>query len=225
MPEPLTPLEQRVYHYLIDFLAENTYQPSIREIAKQFRIKSTKTVSDLLHALTAKGYIERDQSRSRGVRLIGMATGVAGTQPVPCYAQVRAVEPVLAPENRESFITIDRRFLPTGDCYFVRAGDSAMAERGILEGDFLLVSPGTRASDGEQVVVRVGDQTIARTLQRRGGTIVLEAAGADERPIELGPRDDYAILGAVAGVFRPHFQQLETPSLPIVTGEMAVPVS
>ena len=68
MSEPLTQLESRVYHYMIDFLAENTYQPSIREIARKFRIKSTKTVSDLLHSLENKGYIERDESRSRGVR-------------------------------------------------------------------------------------------------------------------------------------------------------------
>src|SRR5213593_4645992 len=81
MTEPLTQLERRVYHYLIDFLAENTYQPSIREIAKKFRIKSTKTVSDLLHALAQKGFIERDQSRSRGVRIVGFS-GTAATQPV-----------------------------------------------------------------------------------------------------------------------------------------------
>ena len=53
MTEPLTQLERRVYHYMIDFLAENTYQPSIREIAKRFRIKSTKTVSDILQSLDA----------------------------------------------------------------------------------------------------------------------------------------------------------------------------
>ena len=38
MAEPLTPTERRVYHYLLDFLSENTYQPSIREIGKRFRI-------------------------------------------------------------------------------------------------------------------------------------------------------------------------------------------
>ena len=77
MSEPLTQLEQQVYHYMIDFLAENTYQPSVREIARQFRIKSTKTVSDLLHALENKGYIQRDESRSRGVRLLGFAASGA----------------------------------------------------------------------------------------------------------------------------------------------------
>src|SRR5881397_2346323 len=90
MAEPLTQLERRVYHYMIDFLAENTYQPSIREIAKKFRIKSTKTVSDLLASLSQKGFIERDQSRSRGVR-IGRATSrwtVASCRATTCSSCV-----------------------------------------------------------------------------------------------------------------------------------------
>src|SRR5579863_3486387 len=103
MAEPLTPIERKVYHYLIDFLAENTYQPSIREIGKRFRIKSTKTVSDLLQSLAEKGYIERDPSRSRGVRLIGYA--VAGrSRPVAVYGKIHAGEPALLPDNREGYL-------------------------------------------------------------------------------------------------------------------------
>ena len=71
MPEQLSTMERRVYHYLLDFLGENTYQPSIREIGTRFRIKSTKTVSDVLPSLAAKGYMQRDPARSRGVRLLG----------------------------------------------------------------------------------------------------------------------------------------------------------
>src|SRR5206468_10412954 len=104
MTEQLTQLEKRVYHYMIDFLAENTYQPSIREIARRFRIKSTKTVSDLLHALESKGYIERDESRSRGVRILGFASAGA-TQPVPYYGRIHAGEPALMPEYRQGFVT------------------------------------------------------------------------------------------------------------------------
>src|SRR5882757_1566818 len=114
MTEPLTPLERRVYHYLIDFLAENTYQPSIREIARKFRIRSTKTVSDLLHGIEHKGFIARGESRSRGVRLIGVAAA-GETQPVPFYGQVHAGEPALLDEHRKGHITFDRRFLPGDD--------------------------------------------------------------------------------------------------------------
>src|SRR6185369_13874815 len=94
MTEPLTPLERRVYHYLIDFLAENTYQPSIREIARKFRIKSTKSVSDILIGLANKGYIERQDARSRGVRIVGFAS-TTQTQPVPVYRRLSPGEPAL----------------------------------------------------------------------------------------------------------------------------------
>src|SRR6266566_423938 len=100
MAEALTQLEGSVYKYLLDFTAEHTYQPSIRDIGKQFQIKSTKTVSDLLQSLARKGYIERDPARSRGVRLLGF-TGGGKTKPVPYYGKIHAGEPSLLPEHKE----------------------------------------------------------------------------------------------------------------------------
>jgi repressor LexA len=213
MSEPLTQLERQVYHFLIDFLAENTYQPSIREIARQFRIKSTKTVSDLLHSLEGKGYIQRDESRSRGVRLLGYAAAGA-TQPTACYTRVDASSP-LRDENRTGFITMDRRFLPTPDVYWLKASDSAMAARGILDGDYVMVSPSTDAKDGDTVAVRTGLTTTVRTLTRRDARVTLQSADTGEASIELGPDDDFALLGVVCGVFRPYFEQEPTPLMPV----------
>ena len=212
MTEPLTPLERRVYHYLIDFLADNTYQPSIREIAKKFRIKSTKTVSDLLASLSQKGFIERDQSRSRGVRIVGFS-GTANTQPVPYFGKVHAGEPALLPEHREGYITMDRRFLPSDDVFFLKIKGESMIGRGIFEGDYVMVSPSTRAKDGDIVAARLGDEATVKTLTHRGATIVLEPANDAERAIEVGPRDDFAVLGVVCGVFRPFMEERNQPTL------------
>lgn len=212
MTEPLSQLERRVYHYMIDFLAENTYQPSIREIAKRFRIKSTKTVSDLLHSLESKGYIQRDESRSRGVRLLGFAAS-GHTQPVPYYGKIHAGEPSLLPEHRKYFITIDRRFVPSEDVFFLKVAGDSMIGRGLLDGDFVMISPSARAKDGDMVAVRLGAEATVKTLSHRGATIVLEPANPSERPIEVGPRDDFAILGVVCGVFRPFFEQEPPPTI------------
>src|SRR3954462_977331 len=212
MAEQLTQLERRVYHYMIDFLAENTYQPSIREIAKKFRIKSTKTVSDLLHALASKGYIERDESRSRGVRLLGYASAGA-TQPVPYYGRIHAGEPALLPEHREGYITMDRRFLPSDDVFFLKIKGESMIGRGIFDGDYVMVSPSTRAKDGDIVAARLGDEATIKTMTHRGATIVLEPANDAERAIEVGPRDDFAVLGVVCGVFRPFMEEKDQPTL------------
>lgn len=211
MTEPLTQLERRVYHYMIDFLAENTYQPSIREIAKRFRIKSTKTVSDLLHSLESKGYIQRDESRSRGVRLLGFAAA-GHTQPVPFYGKIHAGEPSLLPEHRQYFITIDRRFVPSEDVFFVKIKGDSMIGRGVLDGDFVMVTPSARAKDGDMVAARLGDEATVKTLTHRGGAIVLEPANPSERSIEVGPRSDFAVLGVVCGVFRPFYEQEPPPT-------------
>jgi len=213
MTEPLTPLERRVYHYLIDFLAENTYQPSIREIAKKFRIKSTKTVSDLLASLSTKGFIERDHSRSRGVRIVGHSSQ-GSVQPVPYYGRIHAGEPALLPEHRSGFLTMDRRFLPTDDVFFLRVKGESMIGRGIFDGDYVLVSPSTRAKDGDIVAARLGEDATIKTLTHRGATIVLEPANEGERAIEVGPRDDFAVLGVVSGVFRPFMEREAQPVLP-----------
>ena|SRR5688572_21104755 len=206
MAEPLTQLERRVYHYMIDFLAENTYQPSIREIAKRFRIKSTKTVSDLLHALANKGYIERDESRSRGVRLLGYASAGA-TQPVPYYGRIHAGEPALLPEHRAGYVTFDRRFLPSDDVFLLKVKGDSMSGRAIADGDFVLVSPSARPKDGDIVAARLRNEATVKTLSHRGSTIVLEPANPSERSIEVGPRDDFAVLGVVCAVFRPFHEQ------------------
>lgn len=202
MPEQLNPIEQQVYHYLLDFLAENTYQPSIREIGKKFRIKSTKTVSDILQSLARKGYIERDASRSRGVRLLGYAAAPT-LQPVPYYGKIHAGEPALLPENRQGYITVDRRFLATDDTFTMKVKGDSMVGRCIAEGDYVLVSPSVQAKDGDVVAARIGGEGTVKILQHRGRDTVLVPANPNEREILITPGMDFAVLGVVTGVFRP----------------------
>jgi repressor LexA len=204
MSEELTPVERRVYHYLIDFLAENTYQPSIREIGKQFKIKSTKTVSDLLHSLAAKGYIERDPARSRGVRLVGYKAAT-GTMPIPYFGKIHAGEPSLLPEHREGFITMDRRFIPSERAFFFKVKGDSMIGRGINEGDFVMVNPAAEPKDGDVIAARLGDEGTVKTLTHRGEKVVLEPANPAEREIVVDHDDDFSVLGVVSGVFRPFF--------------------
>lgn len=201
MPDTLTPLERRVYHYLLDFLAENTYQPSVRDICRRFGIRSTKTVTDVLRALEEKGYIERDGGRSRGVRLLGFSS-IGQMQPVPLYARVNAGEPRFSDQQRVRFIALDRMFVPADDAFFLRVEDDAMADRGIFRGDLVLVNPSARARDGDSIVVRLGERCVVRVLGHRGAHLALTPAATGEREIVVGPEDDFEVLGVVATVLR-----------------------
>jgi repressor LexA len=204
--ESLTELERSVYHYLIDFLAENTYQPSVREIGRRFRIKSTKSVVEILQSLALKGYVTREAGRSRSLRLRGFSS-IGQTQPVPLYARLDATEPVVSEANRERFIAMDRLFVPSDDAYFLRVPDDGMVERGMQRGDLVLVNPAARAHDGDAVVARVGGEVLVRLLSRRGAQLALTPSAAGMPEVVLGPTDDFAIVGTVAGVIRPFHEE------------------
>lgn len=202
MTQPLTATERRVYDYLLDFTAENTFQPSIREIGKRFRIKSTKTVSDLLQSLAAKGFIERDASRSRGVRLLGF-TGAARSHPVPYYGRIHAGDPALLPEHREGYFTFDRRLVPSDSTFLLKVKGDSMRGCGIVDGDFVLVNPQGDAKDGDIIAARLGEDAAVKILAHEGAELVLRAAHPDEPDLRVGHAADFGILGVLCGVLRP----------------------
>ena len=51
---------------------------------------------------------------------------------------------------------MDRRFLPSDDVFFLRIKGESMVGRGIFEDDYVLVSPSTRAKDGDIVAAFMG---------------------------------------------------------------------
>jgi repressor LexA len=206
--DPLTYDERRVYHYLLDFLAANTYQPSVREIGRKLRIRSTRTVAELLQGLADKGFVEREAGRSRGVRIVGFSAA-SRVQPVPLYSRINPVQPYLTSENRTRFVGMDRAFLPAPDVFFLTMAGDELATRGVLDGDWVLVSPSARAVDGSIIAARVGAHVRVRFVWHLGAVVSL-STGETGRPEEfLGPSDDFAILGSVAGVWRPFHDRPE----------------
>ncbi len=164
MPEPLTSLERDVLDYLIEYVRANTYQPSIREIGARFDVKSTKTVSELLQALADKGWIERDPSRSRGVRLLGLDLR-ADAVSVP-HVDVHMSDPVL--RDPIDNLTLDRRIAGSSACFLISMVGNGMRDAGIWDGDLLLVEPVPSAEleDGDLVATRDQGETVIRRHAR-----------------------------------------------------------
>jgi repressor LexA len=96
--------------------------------------------------------------------------------------------------------------------FFLRIKGDSMVGRGIFDGDYVMVSPSARAKDGDIVAARLGEEATVKTLRHNGAMIVLEPANDAERAIEVGPKDDFAVLGVVCGVFRPFWEQEPAPS-------------
>lgn len=211
MPTLLSDLERKILDYMVHYLRTNTYQPSIREIGEKFEIKSTKTVSEHLRALADKGYLERDPSRSRGVRILGVDLA-AQTVSVPCYGAFPDDRSGFKSDGVEAYYSLDRRMAGAKGSYFVRARDEGLAPLGVEPGDFLLVEPASAgaARDGDLVVARMSGAPELYEYRRRGSTHQLRPSRNGDTPIELGDAEDLDITGRVVGLFR-SFEQTAVP--------------
>ena len=203
MPEPLTKIERRILNYLVDYLKENTYQPSIREIGKRFGIKSTKTVSEHLQSLADKGHIERDASRSRGVKILGMNL-YPQVLSVPQYGAVAAGPPTLDRDAVTDTFEIDRKLVGSADAFFLQVSGDSMEGMGILDGDLVVVEPADpdEVEDGQIVAARLDGESTVKRYFAKGGQVVLEPANTDYAPILVHEHEDFTLLGRVTGLFR-----------------------
>lgn len=204
MSEQLSKIERRILDYIVEYLRSNTYQPSIREIGKRFGIRSTKTVSEYLQSLAEKGYIEREASRSRGVRIVGLQLQPARTVSIPVYGRIAAGEPALIRDHVSDEFEVDPKMLAGSDSFFMQVTGESMEGVGILDGDLVLVEPTSEGSlvDGDVVAARMGGEGTVKRYFERDGKVVLEPANADFAPMLVQDFDDFAILGRVTGLFR-----------------------
>jgi repressor LexA len=204
MPDPLSKMERRILDFLIDYLRRNTYQPSIREIGRRFGIKSTKTVSEYLQSLADKGYIEREASRSRGVRIVGLELQNPRTVSVPFYGKIAAGSPALIRDSADEEFSLDPKLAGAANSFFLEVRGESMEEMGILDGDLVLVSPASldEIRNGEIVAARLGGEATVKRYFARDGQVVLEPANPDYAPILVDPEESFGVLGRVTGLFR-----------------------
>lgn len=68
MTKKLTGRQAGIYRYIVQYIEENNYPPTVREIADEFQIRSTNGVSEHIKALVRKGLLAKDSSKSRALR-------------------------------------------------------------------------------------------------------------------------------------------------------------
>ena len=208
--QPLSKMQQKVYDYIVAFIRERGYPPSVREIGEAVDLRSPSTVHVHLKNLAEAGYIEKGAGKGRAITLTRPVTeeraapvsvAAVAEEPsdrVPIVGDVAAGSPILAQECIEDYLTFD-----TGghsDEYFaLRVRGESMLKAGILPGDLVVVRRQQTARNGEIVVAMIEDEATVKTYSRQNGHVWLLPENDDYSPID----GTYAeILGKVAAVVR-----------------------
>jgi repressor LexA len=207
-PKPLTNRQREVYEYIKSCLEDIGRPPTVREIGTRFDIKSTNGVRSILSALIKKGYIKRTPKLSRGIDLIATQKSTSPVEDnileIPILGRVAAGSPILAVENLEGTVVVDRDFLMRQPNVFaLRVSGESMRDAGIFDGDMIFARQQPFAEPGQIVVALLGEETTVKYFHPEAERVRLQPANPDFGPIIVDRNTpDFRILGRVIGVMR-----------------------
>ena len=224
--QPLTERQEAILEFIRRSIRERGYPPTLREIGTEMNIRSTNGVSDHLRALERKGYLRREDMKSRALRPT-MPEGAEGNDDeaaidihadaepantnmvnVPLVGRVAAGPLTFASQNVEQQFMMDPSLLRGasggGETFALRVRGDSMIEAGIHDGDILFVRRQETANRAEIVVALVGDEATVKRYFPERDHVKLQPENKRLAPIyvrrsELG---NFRILGVVVGLFR-----------------------
>jgi len=206
-----SPRQQDILLLIERFIREHDMPPTRADLAQRLGLRNRQGIDQHLRALERKGYIALQPGVARGIRLLSAArqrAAIRSTPPeratrLPLYGRVAAGVPTLANDNIEDEIALDAAlFRPRAD-FLLRVHGDSMRDAGILDRDILAIHRTSQASNGQIIVVRLGDEATVKYYRRQGSVLRLEPANAAFKPIEVDlQRQPCAIEGLVVGIVR-----------------------
>lgn len=189
-----------IYKFIKEFLIDNGYPPSVREIGQAVGLKSSSTVHAYLDQMQARGLIRKDPTKPRAIDLLD-ENPWSRTISLPLVGTVAAGVPILAEENIEEVFSFPASLLGTReDTFMLKVQGDSMINIGILDGDYIMVKQQHTANDGEVVVALVdGDTATVKRFFREKDCIRLQPENDSMEPFY---EKDVQILGKVIGVYR-----------------------
>jgi repressor LexA len=217
----LTLTQQRVYQFIIDWREQQGFPPTVREIAEGLSFKSLNNVRQHLRLIEKKGFLKISSGKARGIEVtktpfndpgIGTVREVASVQfgkvsndngiEVPLIGRVAAGTPIVAEENREGTITLDRSLFKGDGLFTLRVRGESMQDIGVFDGDIAVVKQQQAASNGEVVVAIVEGEATLKRFFKKDDSIVLHAENPNFNDIVVTSPKNVFIAGRLVGVIR-----------------------
>ncbi len=186
----------QVYQFTVEFINENGFPPSVREICSKLNIKSTATAYTYLEKLKEKGLLEKSPLKKRA---ISVSKKGINFKSVPLVGTISAGSPIFAVENLEGYYPLPEEFNTGGVEFALKVQGDSMINAGIYNNDIIIVHQQNNAENGEIVVALVDDSATVKRFYKNNGKIILHPENDSMSDMIF---DNVIILGIVKGLMR-----------------------
>ena len=192
--------QQEIYDFIKKQVHDKGYPPSVREICAAVGLSSTSTVHGHLSRLEKKGLIRRDPTKPRTIEIIGDILSRKEMVNIPIIGKVTAGIPILAVENIEDIFPLPIEYIHSNnELFMLRVSGESMIDVGIMDGDLAIIEQSSTASNGEIVVVLIGEEATIKRYFKEKGYYRLQPENKTMAPIIVL---DCSIIGKLVGLYR-----------------------
>lgn len=207
MDQSLTKRQQQVYEYIEQYILAKGYGPTVREICEAVNLSSPSTVHVHLKTLEEKGYIIREDLKSRSIALAHKpepevtfgSEAFSNTLTLPLIGDVAAGSPILAEENITDTMVLPTDIVGDSASFILNVHGDSMIEAGINDGDYVVVRQQQTARNGEIIVALIEDGATVKRFYKEADHIRLQPENSSMEPIIVR---DCAVVGKVVAVLR-----------------------
>ena len=200
----LTKKQTEVLDFIKKYIAEHGYPPAVREIGASLGLSSPATVQAHLNKLKQAGVIKNSTNKFRTIELLVENEYIEQEEDVikvPLLGKITAANPIEAIERPNEYFNLPASIIPTKETVFTLevSGDS-MINKGIYDGDYVIVQKQNSARNGEIVVAMTPENEVTlKTFYKENNHIRLQPENDTMQPFIF---DTVTILGKAIGLYR-----------------------
>ena len=207
--DSLSVKQKRILEFISEFMIENPFPPTIRDIARNCDISSTSVVDYNLRKLEREGYISRTADVSRGIRLIknpDKPIEIEQVIKVPIVGNIAAGEPLNIETQTSYSDDIDVPSFLVNDksnVFAAKVKGESMIDALVADGDLVIMEPTDNPNNGDMVAAFLEDnnEVTLKHFYLQNGIVTLKPANPTMTPITVAA-EKVAVRGKVVGVIR-----------------------
>lgn len=197
--ESLTEKQLFILNFIKSKVKLNGIVPSIREIGKASGLLSTSSVYLQLENLEKKGYIKRNQSKTRNIEILEKNFYSSDIVNVPIMGSISARLPNIEEAHIEGYFQLPAKYTKSNNTFILKVYGDSMINAGIIEDDLLIINKQNIANDKDIVIAILDKEITCKRLIIKNGIYILMPENEKYSPII---RQDIQILGKVIGIHR-----------------------